>query len=206
MNFIVEVLDHIKQNSTAYKLPALLCLIGLVLILGGIFSSNLLNKPETNEFPKESLVKSDKISGIKIDISGAVKTPGVYQLSKDSRMEEAIALSGGFDNIANKDYIAKKLNLSQKLIDGQKIYIPFEGEDFQPQIGSGGGAVAGASTSIVGLNTGTQAELEALPGIGPVTAQKIIGARPFNDISELLSKKAVSKSVFDKIKNLVDLH
>lgn len=205
MNFIVGIVDNIKQNSTAYKLPALLCLIGLVLILGGIFSSNLLTKPKTAEFPKESLVKSDQISGIKIDISGAVKNPGVYQLPKDSRMEDAIAVAGSFDDKVNKDYVAKKLNLSQKLSDGQKIYIPFQTEDFQPQMGSAG-AVAGASTSIVGLNTGTQAELEALPGIGPVTAQKIIGARPFNDISELLSKKAVSRSIFEKIKDTVDLH
>ncbi len=206
MNFIVEIVDSIKQNSTAYKLPALLCLLGLVLVLGGIFSSNLFNKPKPNQFPKESLVKSDQISGIKIDISGAVKNPGVYKLAKDSRMEEAIALSGGFDGKANKDYISKKLNLSQKLSDGQKIYVPFETEDFQPQLGSGGGVVAGASTSVIGLNTGTQSELEALPGIGPVTAQKIIGARPFNEISELLTKKAVSRSVFEKIKEQVDLH
>lgn len=206
MNFLVEVLDQIKQNSAAHKVPALLCLIGLVLVAGGIFSSNLLSKAKTGQFPKESLVKSEQISQIKVDIGGGVKSPGVYQITKDSRLEDAVRVAGGFDEKANNDYISKKLNLSQKLTDGQKIYIPFQTEDFQPQMGSAAGAVSGTSTSIVGLNTGTQAELEALPGIGPVTAQKIINARPFSDISELLSKKAVSKSVFEKIKDSVDLH
>lgn len=172
-----------------------------MLIVGGLFSSGLLstkkNPSQAEIFPKESLVSK---SFIKVDISGAVLKPGVISLEPGSRVEDVINLAGGFSKEANNEYISKSLNLSQKISDGQKIYIPFQGENFtSPQ-------VAGVSTNgKIGLNSGTGSELESLPGIGPVTAGKIINARPYSDISELLSKKVVSKSVYEKIKDSVEI-
>lgn len=207
-----ETLNH-------YKLPIALSLVGVVLIAGGIFSSNLLNlklPSQKSSFPKESIVSPKEIasSSLMVDVSGAVKTPGVYELSPTSRLQEAITEAGGFADKADKSYIAKKINLSSKLTDGQKIYIPFEGEEPQTVVLSSAApssAVAGVSTSstvssgMIGLNSATEAELDKLPGVGPVTAQKIITNRPYSDLNDLLIKKVVSKSVFEKIKPLISL-
>lgn len=171
-----------------FRLPIGLALIGIVLIIGGIVSSGL-NKPKT--YPKESLVQSQKL--ISIDVSGAVNNPGVYQIKDGSRIEEAIVAAGGFSENANKEYISKYLNMAQKLSDGGKIYVPFVGEQ---------GIVAGESKAEkVNINTATQAELEALSGIGPGYASKIISDRPYQTIEDLLNKKIIPKSTFDKIKD-----
>ena len=92
--------------------------------------------------------------------------------------------------------------MAAKLIDGQKVYVPTTSE----QVVSGQGLVVGQSQNgLISINSGTQAELESLPGVGPVTAQKIISLRPYGSVEELLSKKAVSNSVYAKIKDLVSL-
>lgn len=132
-------MEEFNKKLQTYKLPILLSLLGVVLIMGGIFSSGLVNakKPQTQNFPKESLVSASKFTGIKLDISGAVNSPAVYSLPADSRVEDAIKAAGGFSSSANADYIAKNINLSQKLTDGQKIYIPFQGKlwvESQPQV------------------------------------------------------------------------
>lgn len=191
-------LDGIKAWIDRFKIPIALSLVGFVLIIGGIFTSGF-KASDKKEFPKESLVNSQKI--ISVDVSGAVNRPGVYQLKDGLRIEEAIQAAGGFSETANSEYISKYLNLAQKLSDGMKIYVPYAGENVSvPQ----GGQVAGSNiVARVNINTATQAELEALPGVGPVTASKIISDRPYQKIEDLLDKKIVSKSVFEKIKDQI---
>lgn len=184
-----------------FKIPLVLSFLGIVLIIGGVFASNL-NKSSNlkkEDFPKESLV--DNLKMISVDVSGAVTKPGVYQLKEGSRIEDAIKVAEGFLEESNFEYISKYLNLAQKLSDGTKIYVPFKGEQVG---GSLSGVVAGASIqSKVNINTASESEIEGLPGIGPVTASKIITSRPYQKAEDLLSKKAVSNSVFEKIKDLV---
>ena len=184
-----------------FKLPIALSILGLVLIIGGVVTSGIGDQ-KSKEFPKESLVQAQK--SISVDVSGAVNTPGVYKLNDGDRIEEAIRLAGGFSEKANSEYISKNLNLAQKLSDGTKIYIPFEGST--PPNGSVDyGQVSGAAIVIgkININTASQSELEALSGVGPVTASKIISARPYSSVEELISKKAVGKAVYEKIKDSV---
>lgn len=189
------------EKLEKFKLPIALSLVGLVLIVGGIFASDL-NKQKPKEYPKESLIDSQKM--ISVDVSGAVKNAGVYQLRDGSRIEEAVSAAGGFNPTANNEYISKYLNLAQKLVDGSKVYVPSEGES-GPNVQSG--QVAGTSTQAkVNINLASQAGLEALPEIGPVTASKIISNRPYQDIGELLSKKVVGKALFEKIKDSLVLY
>lgn len=184
-----------REKLDQFKIPVGLSLVGIVLILGGIFASSL-SKPQQKVFPKESLVENQKV--ISIDVSGAVQKPGVYKLKEGSRIEDAVKEAGSFSADANQEYISKSLNLAQKLSDGSKVYVPFAGEE---GIVSGGGVVSGAiAAAKVNINAATQAELEVLPGIGPVTASKIISDRPFGEVVDLLNKKTVSKAVFEKIK------
>ncbi len=190
--FLVNLIDK-------YKLPLALSILGLVLIAGGVFASGI-TKAKPKDFPKESMVQPQKL--ISVDVSGAVKTPGVYQLSDTSRIEDAVKAAGGFSEKANQEYISKSLNLAQKLSDGSKVYVPFEGEQVSPPVS---GQVAGATTvnSQVNINTASEFELDSLAGVGPVTASKIISGRPYASADELISKKIVSKAMFDKIKDQV---
>ncbi len=177
-----------------YKLPIGLSIVGIVLIIGGIFASGL-NIAKPKQYPKESLVSTDRF--ISVDVSGAVQTPGVYKLKDGDRIEEAIKAAGGFAENANQEFISKYLNLAQRLSDGSKIFVPQTGEN---------GTTGTSGQAKVNINTASQSEIENLPGIGPTTASKIISLRPYQTIEDLLNKKAVTKSVYEKIKDQLVLY
>lgn len=187
-----------REKLDQFKLPIGLSLVGIVLIIGGIFASGL-NRSKPKNFPKESLVESQRI--ISVDVSGAVVKPGVYQLRDGSRIEDAVLAASGFTETANREYISKYLNMAQKLVDGSKVYVPLEGEQVSGAKNTETVAGAASANVQVNINTATQAELEALPGIGPVTASKIISDRPYQAAEDLLNKKVVNKSTFEKIKD-----
>ena len=192
--------DKYKQILDLYKLPIALSFVGIVLIAGGIFASSITKNPSGQSFPKESLIQDQKM--ISVDVSGSVMYPGVYKVNEGARIEDAIKMAGGFSEKANGEYVSKYLNMAQKLSDGTKIYVPFVGEVVSGV--SGGGIVAGTQTQAkININTAAQSELEALPGIGPATASKIISYRPYQEIGDLISKKVVGKAVFEKIKDSI---
>lgn len=199
-------------------LPLSLGIIGFVLLLYGL--TQLLNHSDSSDEivfePRDSTVSqkgantTNTSTQITIDIEGAVTRPGVYQLSADARVQDAFVVAGGLSKDAHRAYVAKNFNLAQKLRDGSKIYVPSTGEQLSSQ-GSVSQNVLGLDTGgepsgLVNINTASEAQLDTLPGIGPVTAQKIIDNRPYESGEELLSKKAVSKSVFDKIKERISIY
>ena len=184
-----------KEKIDKFKIPIGLSLVGVVLIIGGMVASGL-TKPKI-EYPKESIVSG--IKKISVDVSGAVINPGVYQLDESKRIEDAVLAAGGLTETANGEYVSKYLNMAQKLSDGSKVYVPFEGE--QASGSQGSGTVAGTQTSSqININTATQAELETLPGIASIRASNIISGRPYQVVEDLLNKKIVTKAVFEKIK------
>jgi competence protein ComEA len=99
---------------------------------------------------------------------------------------------------------AAKLNLAAPLTDGQQVFVPLRGSGGAtsgPEAGGGAGA-------LVNLNTATPEQLDTLPGIGPVTVQKIVAARqerPFASLEELTERKVLTSSQVDKIRDLVTL-
>lgn len=147
---------------------------------------------------------------ITIDVEGAVLKPGIHTLPAESRVQDALILAGGMSQKADVAKVAQSMNLAAKVIDGGKIYIPFEGEPSNTSIQSGGQNSSentlGVSTGLININTAGETELDTLSGVGPATAQKIISARPYGSVDELLSKKAVGKSVFEKIKEKVTVN
>jgi len=186
----------LRENLEKFKIPIGLSLVGVVLIIGGFILSGS-NRQSYKDFPSESIVNQKKIS---VDVSGGINAPGVYKLDSAARVEDAIKAAGGISESANEEYVSKYLNLAQKLSDGMKIYVPFEGDSV---LVSGGQAVVAGTGTQVNINMASQSELEALPGIGPVTAAKIISGRPYQKIEDLLNQKIVSKSTFEKIKTSV---
>ena len=137
-------------------------------------------------------------SEILVHVDGAVVHSGVYHLSSGSRVEDAVKAAGGLSSDADQT----KINLAAKLVDGQKVHVQRVGESVNQ---SAGGSVGQNQNQLISINTASEAELDKLPGIGPVTAQKIIASRPYSSPDDLLSKKVVTKSVYEKIKDLITL-
>ena len=159
-----------------------------------------------------------------VDIAGAVKRPGIYRLHPNARMNELLLAAGGFKaNEVDKIYVQQKLNLAQKVVDGQKYYIPYFAERINQAITLPTAAEArtltdhqdinslnvSASptkrTQLVSLNHADASSLQTLPGIGVVRAEKIIAHRPYASLDELLSKKVLSKKQLTNIESLVSL-
>ncbi len=170
---------------------------------GSTATGEMQIKTNTNISP----AKSKKIL---VDVSGAVRKPGVYSLSAESRIKDAILMAGGISDTADSMRIAQTLNLAAKLSDGAKLYIPSLGEaqvtseevvksdqDMVSQTSSGNG---------ININQAAESELDTLPGIGKVTAEKIIANRPYQSINELTQKKVVGASVFEKIKDKISVY
>jgi competence protein ComEA len=142
-----------------------------------------------------------------IDVQGAVLRPGVIRLVAGSRVGDAIEAVGGFGPRVDAERAGRELNLAAALKDGDRIVVPSRDDSPASTDGSNGPVGSGDSgESLVDLNTATASELDALPGIGPVTAKKILDARaekPFASIDDLRDRKLVGASVFDKIHDLV---
>lgn len=173
--------------------------MGILFLLVGIF---LLWKERVR--PPEITIETDIASSsaaIKVDVEGAVIKAGVYELTSQSRVQDGLVAAGGLSATADRDYVSKNINLAAKMSDGAKIYIPKRGETVTVAAGSSTGGQSASSS--ININTANEAELDKLWGVGAATAQKIIAGRPYKDVGELVSKKAVSQSVFDKIKGMV---
>lgn len=160
------------------------------------------SEPDVKIISGNGIVAGEKTtSQIMVHVDGAVVRPAVYKLAADARVDDVIKAAGGMTSDAD----TKQVNLAAKLSDGQKIYIQRVGESVSQSVSGSVSQNSSASVSQISINGASAEELDKLPGIGPVTAQKIITNRPYGSIEELLSKKAVSNSVYEKIKNLVVL-
>lgn len=142
---------------------------------------------------------------IVVDVAGAVEKPGVYKLPSGSRIGDALVMAGGLSASADREWVAKSINLAEIVKDGGKIYIPEKGttERETPSLRNGKGVTLGNKVNINMASTG---ELYALPGIGEARAKIIIENRPYGSISELLSKAKIPQGVYDKIKDLVGIY
>lgn len=146
-----------------------------------------------------------------VDVDGAVTSPGVYRLPAGSRVGDAVAAAGGFGPRVDAARAAVELNLAAVLEDGAQIIVPSRDDAVASVVPGGGGVDEGSgggtgSGDLLDLNAATQAELEALPGIGPVTATKIIDSRaaePFATVDDLRTRKLVGAKTFEALRDLV---
>jgi competence protein ComEA len=200
-----KLLPLINKNV----LPLLLGTAGLIFFGYGLMSLSTPKKDKPDilfEAASDTKEATPKVNDIAVDVEGAVMKPGVYKLKSDSRIQDALIAAGGMNEEADREKVAKGLNLASKVRDGAKIYIPANGEEVVASGGSGESMVMGDSASeMININSASSSELEALPGIGKVTAEKIVDNRPYRSIQDLVDKKVVGKSVFDKIKDKVGI-
>lgn len=139
-----------------------------------------------------------------VDVEGAIVRPGVHELRPGSRVADAIAAAGGYSTQVDIAATEQALNLAERVTDGQKIHVPARGEG-QTLPGSAT-TPPGVALGLIDINHASGAELESLPGIGPVTAAKIIAAReqqPFGSIDELDARDVVGPSTLEQIRDLI---
>lgn len=140
-----------------------------------------------------------------VDVAGAVRRPGLYHLRDGMRIADAIAAAGGATAKAQTDLV----DLAAPVADGEQVVVPQ-----QVETGADGGAPAASSptagpspTAPLDLNTATAAQLDALPGVGPSTAQKIVDYRqahgPFHSVDELDGVSGIGPAKLAELKGLV---
>jgi competence protein ComEA len=180
--------------------------VALVVAIGGLNGATI-EAPGTGAGPFASPVASAGGTGqILVDVAGAVVKPGLHRLEAGARVGDAIDAAGGFSPRVDAERVARELNLAATLKDGDQVRVPSRDD---PAEGPGGNGAPGGGSEpggLVDLNTATQAQLEELPGIGPVTAQKIIAARseaPFRSVQELRERGLVGEKTFEQLKTLV---
>lgn len=135
-----------------------------------------------------------------VDVAGWVHRPGVYEFTEGARVIDAIDAAGG----ARSGALLEALNLAAPLTDGTQILVPREGQEGVAPAPVTGGAVAGG---LVNVNSAIATELEELPGIGEVIAQRIIDYRtengPFATVDELLDVSGIGDAILESIRELV---
>ncbi|MDD2224607.1 MAG: helix-hairpin-helix domain-containing protein [Candidatus Shapirobacteria bacterium] len=202
-------MDLLKNIQNLKIVDGLLVLGFLLVILGiGInFRDQFMEKGKT-EIVSNNVGSTEKNdtqinNEVTIDISGEVVNPGVYKLENGAILDDAIAMAGGLGSKANLTWIDKNLNRAEKLYDGQKIYIPNVVDDEK--------VILGVSTTknIIRINTASLEDLDALNGVGPSIAQRIIDYRTenggFKSIEEIKLVPGIGDKMFEKIKNDIQL-
>lgn len=198
----------------------MLFLIAILLIaLGGKFylqGKNKITIIPANSQDKEVIPEAQAIvveESLIIHIAGAVNHPGVYQLPSGKRVIDALKMAGGETEKANLDAV----NLAAPLYDGQKIIIPFIPENVESGlIKSDGQFIVSQdysnlnNSSLLNINNATSRQLEELPGIGSVLAERIIEYREsngvFRNIEEIKDVPGIGEKKFEAIKELITVY
>lgn len=186
-------------------------------ICAGLYIFAELNKKEDHEvLPKEVSAEAiekpqeetppEQPQSIVIDVKGAVKKPGVYDMQSGDRVHHVIQKAGGVLDGADQN----QLNLALLLQDGMVIYVPKKGEE-----GAASGAAPEGQSNVesteqngsaktVNINTATSEELQTLPGIGPSRAETIIAYREenggFKTIEDMMNVSGIGEKSFEKLK------
>ena len=221
-NFIKSFLPLLKRLKLKKYLLEIFLLTISVIITVTALTIYIKNSRENIDQTVISNGQSEKVLSEKIfvDVSGAVKKPNIYQVDFGARIKDVIDKAGGLSDDADVLFFNRNYNLARIVNDQEKIYIPSimeidNGIFTQNQRTLDYVLPSEASAkedyqqieiqSLINLNSAAAEELDQLPGVGQVTANKIIDNRPYSTLEELLIKKIVNKGVFEKIKSLITL-
>lgn len=155
---------------------------------------------------------SPEVQPIIVHVVGEVQTPGVYALSGDARVVDAVSAAGGLTALADPEMI----NLADRISDGQQVRVPGLGADPRPSltpypVSSGRRSTSGlervSSGALININTASASELESLPGIGPVLAGRIVAYRtengPFEATEDLMDVSGIGEGYYAQLCDLI---
>ncbi|KGR90718.1 hypothetical protein CD30_10175 [Ureibacillus massiliensis 4400831 = CIP 108448 = CCUG 49529] len=214
--------EFLKKYGKSVLIPCILCFAILY-----IFLQQNNSVPQTDELvttiplPTDELDNDEQSNEITedetnqtvfIDIKGAVKHPGVYELQADDRIIDAIELAGGYRD----DAVTEVINHAQKVQDEMVIYVPKKGEiseeiDIGQVVSSSTTTISSSETeNTVNINLADESELLTLPGIGPSKAQAILAYREeigkFQSIDDLKNVSGIGEKTFEKLKDYISIN
>lgn len=208
------ILKSVESRATAHPFMAfavvgmVICgiVFGLPNLSDGSDSGELIERSSQRTEQQDDTSADDGGSELYVDVAGAVLTPGVVKLSEGDRIDDALTAAGGLSDDAD----VSQLNRASKVTDGMKVYVPRAGESVAPaDPASSLGESTPSSSGLVSINTGSQSDLETLPGIGPSTSQAIIDDRtengPFTSLEDLMRVSGIGEKKFEKLKGSISL-
>jgi len=163
-------------------------------------SKDSSSEKEVKKEEKEEPLEQDLIT---VDVKGAVKSPGIYDLPVGSRVHDAVQKAGGLTEEAD----SKSLNLAQKISDEALVYVPTKGEEAASQQAASGTASSTSKEKKVNLNKASLEELKQVKGLGGKRAQDIIDHREangkFKSVDELKKVSGIGAKTIEKLKDYV---
>lgn len=158
-------------------------------------SEKEMKKEEKEESPEQDLIT--------VDVKGAVKSPGIYDLPVGSRVHDAVQKAVGLTEEAD----SKSLNLAQKVSDEALVYVPTKGEEAASQQAASGTTASTSKDKKVNLNKASLEELKQVKGLGGKRAQDIIDQREangkFKSVDELKKVSGIGAKTIEKLKDYV---
>ncbi|MCX7881511.1 MAG: ComEA family DNA-binding protein [Patescibacteria group bacterium] len=219
----LSLFSNLSKKLKKHQVEVFLLISSLIIVLISLIlylknnQEDVYNKEIISEEKKEAPIQTK----IFVELSGAVKKPDVYEIDYGSRLKDVLKLAGGLSEEADKGFVSRNYNLAKIVVDQEKIYIPFVWEinaglftensrtlDYTSPVilnNQESSQISDLSSEKININLASAEELDTLPGIGKVTVAKIINNRPYSSIEELLNKKIVGKSVYEKIKELINV-
>lgn len=204
---MLKKVARIKLMDGVFILGFLLIIVGIGMNFREQFWEKSEVKIDSNNISPTGIIDSQSNNKVIIDIEGEVINPGLYKLDGDVRVNNVLKAAGGLSAKADRDWVKKNLNLADKVMDGQKIYIPRIGEVKDNQVN----LVLGSSDKKgkISLNQASLEELDKLSGIGPALGGRIIDYREknggFKNINELKLVSGIGDKLFEKIKDDITL-
>lgn len=212
-------MEAIIEKIKEYKI-IIIC-TGLGLLVGGFFllkpaphtpvketnlqaevtavSKDSSTEKDVKKEEKEESLEQDLIT---VDVKGAVKAPGIYDLPVGSRVNDAVQKAGGLTEQAD----SKSINLAQKVSDEALVYVPTKGEEANQQANSGASSSTNKEKK-VNLNKASLEELKQVKGLGGKRAQDIIDHREtngkFKSVEELKKVSGIGAKTIEKLKDYV---
>lgn len=189
-------------------------IVVLVILVIFLVIGFVMNKPKSYKYNEDDIFVEDTLSEegdkyetktITVCIKGEVKNPGVYKLASGSIVNDLIKVAGGLTAEANPD---SKLNLAKKLRDEDYVYVDKK-PDLISNANNNTSSNAGSQNDKIDINSASIEELDKIPGVGPVTAQKIIDYREkkgyFTSIEDLTKIDGIGEKTVDKFRDLIDI-
>ena len=203
--------DEWKEKWESWSLSAKAAVVGGILLIlvgvGGLFSKREESVEGTTVVETTMLVEKTEVSTtqetvIFVDIKGAVKKPGIYQMKVGDRVKDALDAAGGLTEEAD----SQKVNLAKRLEDQMAIVVPKVGEEAE-EIPAGATSKEEAKEGKVNINTATVEELKTLKGVGEKKAEAIIEYRKkngsFQTKEDLMKVRGIGKKLFESFQERI---